>query len=1187
MGRIKKLQIKQLSVFILSTLIIIFVGSLIFILTAPPQSYILFIFFFILAVNLTLTIIGKRFVLSIKLKKISSKLHIFPSILTTILLILHLSNFYVVTINIVLYIIVFFLIPGITILSILNFKPKSSKVETIALAYPLSIVLVSSIGTFTLFLPSKWRGTLTLLVITGLSFLSLFKSLKKEKVDKYFLTIKNDKLILAIVFFILTYFYLKIYPAIVNFPGLDISRNFLYALAFTKNAVEDFYAVPATYPLFSVYQSYIIYIVKPSVTTFQTTFVFLNLFNLLTFYIMANQYLKKYGNSTSAIATLIWATFAGFGWLNFLTRKINNPDASTLLLTAQTDIFSYGDITWRRLFFHLPMEVSLVLVFAVLYLLSRNDLNKSKQIFLITLLMTPLPLMHPYATYFLFLTLICFAIIGVKQEWQLKCSAFSLMVAAFTSLILNYILALKTQSITINFLFFEYLLMGIFILTILTFRNKIPKKIFMPKTGNFTKKHTIILATTISLLFFYFLSILLWFNENLTFNFFSLNLFGYVPWFMYPVKLGITGVIVIIVVAVIAMMSNREKEIITIIFLLAFMILISKLVSVIQLQYISEFTFDPNSFFDNIRRIVLSFREERMFELYKIPLAIVSSIFLSEHVLGRLTKRKNTKLLSYLAVVGLVSLILISGMSSTLLGFEYYYKVTVERQPNQQELSIIHNLREKVYANGKSIIISPQTPAAYLDFTGATTIKTESPAAWKSECPEIPLFFIRYKKTTPTYIYLHKTRDYQLIKRYHGNYLAHLGKLALVCMENSKVQIKMIKNYSIPTPQSSAALVIPYDNTNLKILNKEQIFYAYDFLSYACFNYTTILSTDKSIKNYKTLILPYDDIFTYEFLTKFKANLRKIETHSIIVINTNGYGPLLKFFGNLSSKSFKANGILINNYYYPLKKPVTSPTIKPHAKTKIVGYYTNGQLRSPLAMLLPQKQLIYVNIYPLLSQLPYLDLQSLFKNSLGYYLDSYNETTITPWFLKPSMLFKKAEINGTIQIFPKSIAFIKIQENNSVSVHTKTTNYTIKSITAINIDTCTRVKINSSKVVIQKGYGFYTTLKVYNPLITLSGDSIVFINGGIKIKGQEILLKINGDVELLVRQPKILIKGESMFKDFYMLHPPIIYTNGRNVKLSGIMDLNMYASDEYTVVLPYRFSSLITITYEKPLIKFS
>ena len=99
-------------------------------------------------------------------------------------------------------------------------------------------------------------------------------------------------------------------------------------------------------------------------------------------------------------------------------------------------------------------------------------------------------------------------------------------------------------------------------------------------------------------------------------------------------------------------------------------------------------------------------------------------------------------------------------------------------------------------------------------------------------------------------------------------------------------------------------------------------------------------------------------------------------------------------------------------------------------------------------------------------------------------------------------------------------------------------------------------------------------MTAFNPFITLHGD-------------QTISLNIKGNVTFLLRQPEITVDGKIQFENFYMLHPPTISTDGRTTTLSGKIVLNIYISDEYTIALPYKLQSSITVKYETPLMEFN
>ncbi len=1385
------MQLSTALPFFISSLVTALVSSIVFLLASPPESLVLFSLFFLLTSTITLTILGKTFVIKIQLKVSETQLFILTIPASVALIILQMANIFVEPANAILYVITFIFALGFSILRISKFRPGFSRIEYLALAYPLSLASLTIFGTIALTMPSRSRGLMISIIIAFLCIVSFLMEIKEGRTEAqkhHELKLTNNELIVGTTLLIFVYFFIELYPQIANSLELDIARNFLAALAFTKDTFGSFSNLNALFPLFGIYQSSMIYIVKPSVEIFQITMIFLNLLAVLSFYAMASQYLKRINDHTPSIAALVWSMFAGFGWLNFLTNRIENPNISLLSLIGHADVFSYGDITWRRSFFYLSMEASFTLVFAALYFLKRDDLSKTKQVLLMALLITPIPLMHPYGTCLLLPILLCFALFCAQElRQQLNCTANSLIIASFASMLLNYVLDIKSTGIPINILTFSsYLLTGLALIAITSFKgrtSRTPDAIVRERSDN---RYIIAVATLLLLFFFAFL--LLWLSGNSSFNFGSLNFFGYVPIFLYPVKLGITGVLAIASFYIIfANLRFRSRELVAFLASVLLMIFVSILLAALQLQYSSEFILNPTAWLsETIRQNILSFRGERTFEIFKVPLAILASVVLVKIGLIQSGPTK-AKLLRYFAVSGLISLIFISGMASTFLGFEYWNSKVQANSLSSSELSMITNLQNSMYANEKAIITGPQTPTSYMELTGATAIVQESPAAWQSRSPELPLFVTRYSETTPTYFYLQKTSDFQGVSDYYGSYLEHLSNEAQTYLENAEFRITTINNDSTPTPKSSSALIIPYDEgtmtvskpfyqenlkqstvlslyfeekvqslnyykepisynnveisetavfngknsyiringtdtnfdevvvefgfqplnltTNQVIVSKfdwgtptrksweiaqygrrlvfkispdgdreevlmtskvlaldtqyavvaqfdgalmkillndkleasriyqgsifksnvdltvgaelyenqpaafanmkmqyvqvlndippiqEPIFYAYDILSSTGLNYTTVLSGDNTISSYKTLILPYDDITTYETLMALQNRNEPADTRHILIMNTNGYGPLLNLFGNRSPQEFSAT-LIFANEDYKIQTPTEVPIIKLHTNTEMKGQYTNNTSQSPLIMTTTQNEttLVYVNIYPMLSHSSLLDDYPIhfLTESLSWCMAVFDESTVSPWFTESSLLFKGFTANGTASLSSDSIASIDPQVSVNVNIQTDDSRYIFENVTSVSLAGYDSVNLNSSRITVQKGFGFYTTLIANDPAIIIQSNHDASVSIGSRmIEGQTIGLQINGRVAFLIRQPKIHVRGEIEFQNLYMLHPPTIYTDGRNITLKGDITLNIYVSDESTIALPYRLNSPITVKYETPLMEFN
>ncbi len=816
------MQPKTIATIAICAITFLLLNSTIFLFTTPPHSYVLFVLISLLTAVMTFTVLGKIFIIRVNIKSNILWISISFVLLSIALIALQSAGSYFEILKALLYIVVPVLVLGISLLFLSKFKPSYSRLEYIALAFPLSFSFITILGTFTLFIPPYLRGISILFVILSLSILSVLVLRRENKIkslENSLLSIGNQELILIIILLFLLYFYVQLYPQVARLIGLDVSRNFIIGISFTGAKLGEFFSIAGYYPLYGIYLSTIIDIVKPSFGLFQITTISLNILVVLSFYAMASQYLKKYGDHVPAVATLIWALFSGFGWFSFLSETISNPNMSSSWLIEVSDMLSYGDITWKRLLFYLSMESSFTLVFALFYFLKKDDLPKTRLILLMCLLLTPLPLLHPYALYLLFpillgLTIFCFG----ELRKQLKCIAFSLIIASFSSLLINYLLYLLEPSNSIRFLpFIEYLLFGSFMILFISFKDRVPRNFHSVLKKTWIPPYLGSLIAMLLLLFYAsFLSS--WLSKDQVFDFSALTQFGYVPWFLYPVKIGIAGLLALIVVyTFIRRKESYFGDLKALMASVALLVLVSRILSTMQMQYVSQFELNSGSFISEIIRTnVINFREERMFEIIKVPLAMLASVALSKQVFGRI-KSNQGNFSKYLMVSSLISLIVIFGISSTFLGFEYYDDLSKTRQISQQEFDIINDLREKVFLSGKSIIISPQTSSSYLEFTGATAIVTESLAAWKSKSPEFPLFVTRYSEGTPTYIYLNSNRDYQALSGYAGGYLEHLSNTTATYLQNEDVQIRILNNISTPSAQSTIALAIPYNSSTMRI----------------------------------------------------------------------------------------------------------------------------------------------------------------------------------------------------------------------------------------------------------------------------------------------------------------------------------------------------------------------------------
>ena len=274
----------------LSILIMSSSGLIIFILVPSPFSYMFFCIFLFFSFVITMGLLDQRFKIVVKIKLNDTFPYFLFVFASVFLLILQVANLYIEAVNAFLYLLAFILAPGLSILAISKFKPRFSFIEFLAVAYPLSLASLAILGTITLIVPVSIRGHVESAVVMLLSITALVIKIKEiglKRTDYHELTLDNGTLILSAIIAFFASIYIRLYPQISNLLGLDIVRNFIYALAFTKDPLGSFSNPSILYPLFGIYQSSIIYVVRSSLETFQIIAVFLNIFAILTFYAMA------------------------------------------------------------------------------------------------------------------------------------------------------------------------------------------------------------------------------------------------------------------------------------------------------------------------------------------------------------------------------------------------------------------------------------------------------------------------------------------------------------------------------------------------------------------------------------------------------------------------------------------------------------------------------------------------------------------------------------------------------------------------------------------------------------------------------------------------------------------------------------------------------------------------------------
>jgi hypothetical protein len=743
----------------------------------------------------------------------------------------HISNIGLNGIWLVAFVVTMILLPGVSALGLVGANLTGSRWEDVGLVYGLGFAFDCIAGTLVLGVPASQRGTWLLSSTLMLSFLSLFvevirRNRKNRVLPSRALSFGYDDLLLVGTLVALLLVYFGLYPHLSAIPGLDIEQNYLGA-SLVSSSSQSAGAITTVEPLLYVFQSLSFSVANPSEATFQMAYIILNLFIVLSFYVMAKVLLRGYSHQAPAVATVFWALFSGWGWIEYLAQGANAQTGTFLARIGSADAISYADLTIHRDFFFLSMEASLAIAFLVIYLTLKTDLG-TKRIALMAPLTTLIPLLHAYAICFLFFFLGVWIFVALeRQRDDLRQVGLSFLVGALPGVSLSYILGM--HGIQSPFGLAEILAsVGLAVFLMLSPSLGPSVELHFRTAWRKVKLGHAVLPLTIILMIVYVGFLLSWYAGAVPFDFQSLSIFGYVPWELYPVKLGIVGALGILgFFLAFNKKTGATRELTSLFILTVLMIAALRVTSDLQLSAATQIQlFGTGSIFNIAVQIILGIREERFFGIVMIPLSLIAAVAVTSLLSSKNRSRSSRPFSSKnrsrssrpFVVLALVMALVVSGTSSTMLGFEYWQSVGNTAQPNPSQVEAIQNVQSQAISQEISLITSPTTSPALLELSDTAVIATESQAIWASNSPELPLSVLRYTTNTPTYIFLANGSDTAAISGGNPTYLDQLARLAGTTVQDQGAVVKLVQNMSAPSPASSTALVVPYDRTTGSVI---------------------------------------------------------------------------------------------------------------------------------------------------------------------------------------------------------------------------------------------------------------------------------------------------------------------------------------------------------------------------------
>ncbi|MCW3985536.1 MAG: hypothetical protein NWE91_03890 [Candidatus Bathyarchaeota archaeon] len=646
-----------------------------------------------------------------------------------------------------------------------------------------------------------------------------------------------DILILALISWLFVFNVMIIYPEVGLDPGLDPYDHFVAARSISENSNYLWFdhSLGVVY-LLSFNSNDLSF---ASMSSFQVSIAYLGIFVLLSFFVTAKKYLNGIDKRLPVLATFLFSTFSGFGWVYFLKEKLINLDLPEFDILSDTMFKTYWDISrnggigvWGRF---RAETLGIVFLFALLYLLSENRVRRKAYISILSILIVTLFFSYfPYLVIFIIiLTVVAMFAprIGLRLDDTLLSTTIGLVVALLTTLTIN----LAVQQ---GFSLAQFYALGLIGLTSFLY--------LLTSRGWKGVSITVKLGHIKSFLFF---SSFLFIGLLVTW-FFSIDFFVYdvspiynIPLLLYPTLLGINGLFALIGIGVIAK-SYRNQAVTVFIFFAASTLAFSRIVS-----------FANSAFF------ITGYWERRLFPLLFSACSMMAPVALLE-IWNRVSSPKVKRLMYFrnmkiICSVFLLGLITISGITSTFLTMEYWkYRANVNSESgwilDEEEMGALNYLvEEHPQGSRQHPTFVYAAPGGSIDHLDLTTIYSPPKlnSLFDAKYPEETLTILYHPEFLPSYVYMHE-RDLEILQRKYANgYLAqHLLKYSTVVYNNSEVKIYRMEG-APPVSKSDVTLIIPTTPTT------DNYYFAYDMLFSGRYNYTVLLDSDRSIDS-KIIIVP-------------------------------------------------------------------------------------------------------------------------------------------------------------------------------------------------------------------------------------------------------------------------------------------------------------------------------------------
>jgi hypothetical protein len=1000
--------------------------------------------------------------------------------------------------------IVLFFVPGWALLRALGLdRVLRGNIELFVLSFSFSVIisaliLISGIIFHLDSVAFNKFVTLVFFAISIIPFITRWPTRQKESEPNIKVRYNYSELFclawLSILFIFVIW---NLYPKMAGVPGYDINDHYA-AMKQVLGAPDIFFG---QYPWFHFQLALLDQIsLHPSVWLMQSGLAMMSIVSIFSFYIMARSYLASIDIRAPLIATILFAAFAGFGWIHFLQQAgtISDLDQEWDAIRRSWEA-SYYDIGsgvggWIWMWFR-PITVAFTILFVLLYLLNTKQLSRPLYLGITSALIVAVLQIHAPELVIFALLIWVTAIFFPSLKLRTKEAAISILIGLACSSILSYGYGYIFSPRYVSTALEIYVpVIAVLAGTSLIFLRKTRRiKKFVGFKINWNVVIVILAAAYIILLFF-------WISISDNFHLDSVigvhSIYG-VPWEFYPLLLGIVGLLAIPGIIII-LRNSRSSPIIIFVLLFFLTIVLGRTIT-----------------FLNANVYYTDYWERRLTPILQASASIVASIVILQIVrwLERRNQRSSyARRLKNLLPIPLLSIFILAGSLSTFLTIEYQiininFSTLTELEKAEGVVGISDPYTTILTVSDRSRGIAQFSSADYIPFHIRYQL-------WPSQSPEFPLKFL-YGLNNTAVVYL-RPYDISLITRMDAGdkYIAsHLLNMSIPFNNiTSFVGTNQLPKMVPVASKSDAVLVVP------EKLDR-QFYYAYDILSGSGYNYTSAVQSDiNSIRKARIIIAPSETIGNELIRHKSDYNL---QYEYLIILNLEGSGKI----SNLApSDSSLTSDLPSDREWIPMNIGITSSNL---------AYMLQGH----------SDTIYYFNLYPLIQNIESNNNVSANNSASGYYkmvyykllskimgplnlpFKSYEFNNKDPYSLANDRVaaFEQIGFSGGLSIKSTS-AIVRPSNTDMITVRINGHDSKLENVSEIIPLNSSSVTISANKGMMSGGApsGFYSRVSLDQSVISFGGEPVrLMLKNSFGNQTSEITAS---NVEVLPSKADVLIR---------------------------------------------------------------